>query len=169
MGTVFDVIKKRRSIRIFTEQIIQKEAIIKLLEAASWAPSGKNGQPWKFAVITENNKLKRNLSELTVYRNLVKKAPCIILVFLDKSISYDYVKDIQAIGASIQNMLLTAHEMGLGTCWIGEILKSKSKINEILTIDSIMELMAAIIVGYTNSQEVLSSRRNVEESIIMWE
>ncbi|MBP2642227.1 MAG: nitroreductase [Firmicutes bacterium] len=95
-----------------------------------------------------------------------------IAVFLDTKvtdvvISNIYLKHVQAIGAAIQNMLLTAYELGLGTCWIGEILKNEDKVKALLETPSEMQLMAIISVGYP-SKESKSRRRDTLETIINW-
>ena len=65
-------------------------------------------------------------------------------------------------------MLLTAHELGLGTCWIGEILKNEGKVRELLEVSDDLQLMAVISVGYSSGKELKSKRRDISESIISW-
>lgn len=87
---------------------------------------------------------------------------------VDNNISNIHFKHVQAIGAAIQNMLLTAHELGLGTCWIGEILKNEDKVKELLGISSSeLQLMAVIAVGYP-SKKSQSKRKDISEAIINW-
>jgi nitroreductase len=57
-------------------------------------------------------------------------------------------EDVLAVGASIQNMLLTIHALGLGGVWLGEILKNKDKVKELLGADQDLELMAVVALGY---------------------
>lgn len=73
-----------------------------------------------------NKNLVKELSSLTVFCNWVRNSSCLISVFLDTEamdpkIKNVYLKHVQSIGAAIQNILLAAHELGLATCWIGEI------------------------------------------------
>jgi len=103
-------------------------------------PSGKNNQPWKFAII-RNPSLKEVLANLTHSRSIIQGAPVCIAVFLDHSRVYDKTKDVQAIGACIQNMLLTIHSLGLGGIWLGEILKNKERVAELLGAGKDLELM----------------------------
>lgn len=171
MGSIMSNIINRRSIRAYTSKKIDRTDIIQILTAASWAPSGNNLQPWRFSVITSAELIKQ-LSSLTIYHNWVQSAPCLIAVFLDTKtvddkISNIYLKHVQAIGAAIQNMLLTAHELGLGTCWIGEILKNEDKVKELIGISSEMQLMAIIAVGYP-SKDSKSRRMDISETIINW-
>ena len=93
----------------------------------SWAPSGLNNQPWRF-VIVRDSQLRSDLADCTKYGKIIRNAPVCIAVFMDQSKSYDRVKDLQAIGACIQNMLLSIHDLGLGAVWLGEILNKKGKL-----------------------------------------
>lgn len=140
---VFEIIKTRRSIRKFTDEPVPDEIVNKIIEAGIWAPSGMNNQPWKFAVI-KDSELKNKISNLTHYSKIILSSQVLIAVFLDHSLSYDRTKDVLAIGACIQNMLLTIHSMGLGAVWIGEILKNKDKVLGFLKGPEDLELMAVI-------------------------
>src|SRR4030042_619656 len=141
-----EAIRTRRSIRKFREGPVSDEAVNEILEAGSWAPSGKNNQPWKYAVIRDAD-LKGALATMTHYRATIRDAAVCIAVFLDTSRSYDRTKDVQAVGASLQNMLLAIHSMGLGGVWLGEILKNKEKVAEVLGAEKDLELMAVIALG----------------------
>ncbi len=103
---IFKIIKTRRSIRRFADEPVSDEIINRIIEAGTWAPSGMNNQPWKFAVI-KDSVLKEKISNLTKYSKTILSANALIAVFLDHSSGYDNTKDIQAIGACMQNMLLT--------------------------------------------------------------
>ncbi|MBZ9637439.1 nitroreductase family protein [Clostridium sp. FP1] len=78
------------------------------------------------------------------------------------------MKHTQSIGAAIQNILLAAQEIGLGTCWIGEILKNENKVRELLEVPSDLQLMAVISVGYSSREDLKSKRRDISESIVSW-
>ena len=90
---------------------------------------------------------------------LSKKLPC-IAVFLDHLRVYDRTKDVQAVGASIQNMLLTIHSMELGGVWLGEILQNKEKVGELLRVDKDLELMAVVALGHPNGRALRSAKRD---------
>lgn len=144
---VIEAIRRRRSVRQFTKEPVAEEALNLILEAAVWAPSGKNNQPWKFAVITDPV-LKESLAALTRSRSIIETAPVCIGIFLDHASVYDRTKDIQAIGACIQNMLLAVYSLGLGGVWLGEILKNKEKVGELLGVARDLELMAVVALGH---------------------
>ncbi|MBI4698029.1 MAG: nitroreductase family protein [Nitrospirae bacterium] len=161
----FELIKTRRSIRKFMDKPVPDDIIDKIIEAGAWAPSGMNNQPWKFAVIKDSS-LKTKISQLTHYSRIILNANVLIAVFLDNSLSYDRTKDCQAIGACIQNMLLTIHSMGLGAVWLGERLKNKEKVVEMLGGNKGLELMAVIALGYTAEKGGKGIRKAVDEMVI---
>jgi len=163
---VFKAIFDRRSIRKYLDQKPDKKLIYKLLEAGIWAPSGLNNQPWRF-VIVWSEEIKQKLAALTRYHEIIKKAPVLIGVFLDKDRMYHQIKDHQSAGACIQNILLAAHASGLGACWLGEILKNEEKVKEVLSLPKEKyELAAFIALGYPDDQSKRTSRQPLENFII---
>lgn len=158
-------IYERRSIRHFLDAPVDRKLIMEALRAASWAPSGLNNQPWRFALAWDQE-LKEQLAGLTRYSATLRGAAVLVLVFLDRENSYDYVKDCQAIGACIQNLLLTVHTQGMGAVWIGEILKNKEKIPQLLNLPERLELMAVLAVGHPAHRNQTSHRRLLEELIV---
>ena len=147
MGKMVDLVKKRRSIRRYKKKTVPDELIEQILEAGRWAPSGLNNEPWRFVIIKEGEMIKR-VAAFTSYRKIMEKSPLLICVFYDKDAGYDRTKDVMAIGASIQNMLLAVQDLALGACWMGEILKQKEKIHQLLETPPTYELMAVITIGY---------------------
>ncbi|MBW2064349.1 MAG: nitroreductase family protein [Deltaproteobacteria bacterium] len=119
---VITAIKGRRSVRSFTDEPVDKETLIKLLEAAVWAPSGGNGQTWRFVVVTEKsmmNKIKM------VSPGLLGDPQAVIVIAQDTDLARHkggkmgveaIIKMDSAMAA--QNIMLAAYEMGLGTCVI---------------------------------------------------
>jgi nitroreductase len=159
---VIDTILKRRSVREFTDKPVSRENINIILNSARWAPSGLNNQPWRFIVIQDPELIKK-LSECTHYSGIVAGAPLLIATFLDNETSYNRTKDIEAIGAAIQNMLLTCCELGLGAVWLGEILNQKEKVNSILECPPLLELMSVLAIGEPVPKERTSTRRELSE------
>jgi nitroreductase len=158
---VQDAIRGRRSIRGYTKEQVSGEDIQTILEAGSWAPSGLNNQPWRFKVL--KGELKDRIASHTKYGMIIKAAPVCIAVFLDKDESYNRVKDLQAVGACIQNMLLTIHDLGLGGVWLGEILNQREKVERELNTKH--ELMAAIALGHP-AENGKSSRKKLGELVL---
>ena len=163
---VFNCIRTRRSVRGFFDQPIDQKIIDKLVEAAIWAPSGKNGQPWKLKIVTDTDVIN-HLADQSIYGEWMRTAPCIILVFLDQGRSYHYIKDVQSCGAVFQNIALCAHSLGIGSCWIGEILSKAIRIKETLKIkDEPLELMGALALGYAERNTRNPGRRKTESFLL---
>ncbi|MGV9197525.1 MAG: nitroreductase family protein [Promethearchaeia archaeon] len=164
------LIKSRKSIRNFVYKEIEEETIKKILECGQWAPSGLNNQPWKVNVVIHPT-VKRMLAENTKHGSILESAYVNLVVFLDKEKGYDRVKDIQAIGAFIENLLLGAHAVGLGAVWIGEILNQKESVNEIFKLDpKQFELMGAVAIGHIDDElqkqkEKKRTRRDLDDFI----
>jgi nitroreductase len=161
----FELIKTRRSIRKFTDNPVSDEVIDRIIEAGTWAPSGLNNQPWKFAVI-KDSELKKEMSGLTHYSKIVAGANVLIAVMLDNSLSYDRTKDCQAIGACLQNMLLYIHSIGLGAVWLGEILKNKDRILTLIGGPKDLELMAVIALGHPAEKGGKVTRKVTDQTVI---
>jgi nitroreductase len=163
---ILEVIKTRRSIRNFEETAIPDALLENVLEAGRWAPSGLNNQPWRFAVV-RNPAIRLEISGLTHYSGIVKNAPALIAVFLAGEDCYNRTKDVQAIGACIQNMLLEAHSVGLGCVWLGEIIKSGAEIRKILGLEEdSLELMAVIALGFPRKKPGKVGRKELKDLIV---
>lgn len=163
---VMKAIFERRSIRSFADAPVSRDSVMAALKAACWAPSGLNNQPWRFAIIWEKES-KQALASLTRYSATLKSAAVLIVAFLDKEASYDYTKDCQAVGACLQNLLLSLHSLGLGAVWIGEILKNRDRVMEVLKLPERLELMAVVAVGHPAHRNQKSHRRPIEELILL--
>jgi nitroreductase len=111
-------IKTRRSIRKFTSHYISDDMIEKLLRAAMQAPSARNTQSWQFVVTTER-KILDKIPLIHPYADMMYQATLAILVCgdlsLEKSVEYCVVN----CSAATQNILLAAHDLGLGAVWLG--------------------------------------------------
>lgn len=162
---IFGGIKSRQSVRLYNSEPIEIEFINQIIESAIWAPSGKNGQPWKFKIVTEQNIIEE-IAKLSANSRWLKTAPCLIIVYLDKGCSYHYIKDVQSCGAAIQNMLLTAHEMGVGSCWIGSLLEKADDINKLLEVDDSLELMSVVSFGYGRGKSINVGRKDINEFLL---
>lgn len=162
---VEQAIRQRRSIRQYTKDAVQDSDIQKIMEAAIWAPSGLNNQPWKFKVLKSEDE-KNGLAKFTKYGRIIRDAPIAICVFLDNSSTYNREKDIMAVGACIQNMLLQAYELGLASCWLGEILNKREEAEAFLKVDADYELMAVISLGYSDEELTEACRKKLNTFII---
>jgi len=162
---VLEAIFKRRSIREYTDEPVARELLLEIIRAGVWAPSGLNNQPWRFVIITDPE-MRLQLASQTHYQHIVTAAQALIAIYLDREAMYDEVKDHQAAGACIQNMLLATEALGLGAVWLGQILKNKSKVNGILDLGDIYDLMAVLAIGHPLHRKQKSSRKPVTELIL---
>ena len=162
---VLEAIFSRRSVREFEEAGIEPALVRKVLEAGIWAPSGLNNQPWRFAVVTDPEMIAR-FEPLTRYSRVVRSSRVLIPVFVDRDAMYHEVKDHQAMGACIENMLLAAHSLGLGAVWLGEILKSETEIRKLLGLEDKLELMAVLAMGWPVKKQRSSTRKPLAELLV---
>jgi nitroreductase len=162
---VLEAIYKRRSIREFTDAPINPDMVHEIIKAGIWAPSGLNNQPWRF-VIVRGVRIREDLAKLTKYAHVIKGSGLCIAVYLDKRVMYNDVKDHQAAGACIQNMLLAAEAFGLGAVWLGQILVNKDQVNDLFKLDANYDLMAVLALGHPKHRNQQSQRKEVHEFII---
>ncbi len=155
----------RRSIRQFTDESVERDQLLEIIKAGTWAPSGQNNQPWRF-VIVQSSDIRNELAKQTKYNFIIERAPACIAVFVDRKAMYHDVKDHQSIGACLQNMLLAAHSLGLGAVWLGEILKNAEGVRGLLGLPQEMELMAVVAIGHPVAQKHSSQRKAVSEVLI---
>ncbi|MDD5746511.1 MAG: nitroreductase family protein [Candidatus Omnitrophica bacterium] len=160
-----ETIRARRSVRRYAPDRVDDNVLRCIVQAGLWAPSGLNNQPWKFKIITDARQ-KEGLAQFTKYASVIREAPAALCVFLDTTQVYSRDKDIMAIGACIQNMLLQATALGLGTCWLGEILNKKNEVGKFLNIGPDYELMAVVAVGVSRGKPELSSRKDLDQCLL---
>jgi nitroreductase len=164
-----EAIKGRRSIRAFRNKAVPEEIVEKLIDAASWAPSAGNIQPWEF-VIVRKSAVKKNLAQAALNQTFVEEAPVVIVVCADEersSMGYGVrgrtLYCIQDTAAATQNILLTAYSLGLGACWIGAFHEDEAK--KALNAPEGIRPVGIIPVGYPD--EVPSRRYRRPLSQIM--
>ncbi len=155
-------IRERRTVRAFRTDPVEPEKIDRILEAGRWAPSGKNTQPWRFVVVNAPDK-RQELGKLVPQRNMIATAPVTIAVLKHTPSGYDELKDAQGIGACAQNLLLAAHALGLGACWIG---KSRDpEVEKLLGASDEEELMLLLPVGHPAEASADGKRKPRDELV----
>ena len=212
MTDILDVIVTRKSIRRFKPDPVPEEMIDKVLEAARWAPTGENYQPWRFIVIRDQETRNRigdlaklgSGSRMTAWYCLghmqerfakiedpakrasvlefmysgrvsefAKVAPVVIAVLGSlKEGSVDVPYDLSA---AIENILLEAHSLGLGGCWVhGPVASSRDavKFKKILNIPTAMseyKVIAYIAIGWALEQRKHPRPKLPLEELVFWE
>ena len=113
---MLDTIRKRRTIRRYTDQELSDQQIETLLEMAMSAPNRLNRQPWHFVVIRDK-RLQKKLADFLGLHPYLETAPVVIAAAARPKLSTTWQMDVSA---AIENMLIAATAMGLGTAWVGE-------------------------------------------------
>lgn len=148
-NAVLTALHERRSIRKYTDEPVSDEAVIHILEAGRWAPSGMNNQPFRFMVFRKNDPRFETLAGLTKYTHIVQSCAVMIGLFLDKTATYHEKKDQQSAGACVQNMMLAAHAQGLGSVWLGQMMNNAPQVLEALGLsENDYEFITVITVGH---------------------
>ncbi len=174
---ISDIIARRRSVRKYTDKHVEEEKIIRILEAARQAPSGKNTQPWHFIVI-RNKEMIIRLAEIDHQQKWMEAAPVVIACLADAraridpsvplnvtetSPEFEVKQVIRDSAVAVQNLLLAAVEEGLGACWTGWYLQEE--IREPLGIPSDKFVTAIVTVGYPAEEPAARKRKPLEEIV----
>jgi len=167
-----DVIKGRRSIRTYKNDEVKEDLIREIIEAATFAPSAKNSQSWRFTVLTGDSKNKftdmyrSELDKSTIdvgssYGSctMMEEAPVVIMVWNTNELGW--TTEVHSVSAAIQNILLKAHSLGLGTCWIGDIFYTNEAIVDYFKKP--WKLLATITVGWSDVKPGPRPRLSVDE------
>ena len=112
---VFDAIRKRRTVRSFTDEEVTNEQVETILEMAMYAPTYMNRKPWYFVIIRDKD-LQTKLGETLGVRPYIQQAAVVIAVYGDPKISNTW--DLDGC-AAVENMLIAATAMDLGSAWAG--------------------------------------------------
>ncbi len=196
------IIRGRRSVRRFKPDPVPPEDIERMLEAALWAPSGSNTQPWLFNVVTNRDQIAQtaDVIRLEIERialeapgfaetgeNLARwgtffdRAPLVFFVAGRRERSSWRTKLAETMpehpaaggslswlvscAAAIQNLLLAAHALGYGTCWMGAPLVAKIPLEGFLELPEGYELLAVIPTGRPAEEPFPPRRKPREETV----
>ncbi len=147
-----ECIRTRKTIRKYTDQPVEFDKLTLMLDAGAQAPSSGNIQNWKFCLIIDKS-LIQALYEPCARQGCVSGAQAIIIVVgkphqADRfyGVRGSRLYTIQNCAAAVENMLLAAHELGLGACWVGAF--DEDKVAEIVGISEEGRTQAIITIGY---------------------
>ena len=186
-----EAIERRRSIRRFRSDPIPDEVMEKILRAGTLAPSGKNRQPWRVIVVRPDKRAEmvRVMREGTARlkaqgvnpgssewtAKVMEQAPVTAFVFNENAehaqAHHDIgdllmnIVDVQSIGASIQNMLLAAQDMGIGSLWICDVFYAYEEL--CAWLGQTHQMIAAVSFGYPDEQPDARPRKAVGE-VTQW-
>ena len=162
---VQEALLNRRSIRKYKDQKLSKENLDKILKAAMYSPSAMNLQAWQFIVIDDKGILVETIKSIP-YAEMLRQSAAAIIVCGDSSVEKNESWLLQNCSAAIQNILLSAHGLGIGSCWIAihgmdeiyQNIKAQFKLPENIVPVSLISL------GYPD--EVLGAEERFKEEKI---
>ncbi len=166
-----EAIKERRSIRRFKDNAVEKKIIEELLSAAQMAPSAGNIQARDFIVISDKL-TKQKLTKAALDQSFIKEAPIVIVAVANVERSSRIYRSrgelyaIQDATAAVMNLLLAAHSMGLGTCWVGAF--DELRVGELLGLPDKTIPIAIIPVGYYDEKPHAPPRMGLDK-VVHWE
>ena len=197
---ILQLIKQRRSIRNFKEKEINKETLKEIIQTGKYAPSALNKQPWKFIVITNKNfikdlsiKVKEELRKILKKRFIKKfsikelkdedifklllafafskediiffNAPALVFILTKNNLFNN-----ESCACCAENMMIAAHSLGIGSCWIGfaSVLGLKKQLLEKIGVPEKHHIAAAIVFGYPKENPGKPSIRRIGSDIIKW-
>ncbi|HNZ00949.1 MAG TPA: nitroreductase family protein [Anaerolineaceae bacterium] len=166
---VLDLIFSRRSIRKYTDQPVDREVLVELLQAGMAAPSAMNSRPWEFAIVTDPVKLDA-LRKSLPFGNY--QAPAAIIPLYNPLIGSNPISVSfwqQDLSAAVQNILITASGMGLGTVWIGvhPMPPLVGAVRKIIKAPRWITPLCVIYVGHPDQTK--SPRTQYEERRVHWD
>jgi len=141
------LVRTRRSIRRYKPTPPRKDMIKAVLEAGRWAPSAVNSQPWHFLVVTDPDR-RRQLADRARMLGFIRwrhlyHAPVVLAIIGAVRGNRFAVVDCALAG---MNMLLAAHALGLGACWIGGF--TQEQVRGVLGVPADREVIGLITLGY---------------------
>lgn len=182
---LFEAVKERRSCRAYSPDPVDEDVVLKILEAGTWAPSPLNTQPWEFVVVTSAEVKEKIFREaerckgwaleksgwnwLEKYKaDFLKSVPVIVAVVGDprKSGVDSFMEGgprgyEHGCAAAVQNMLLAAHALGLGSLWF--TFFDRANMGEILGVEPEKQVMALVCLGKPAGDQVDTPRKSVQK------
>ena len=157
MNEVIRNIKNRRSVRAFSDRVIEKELLLEIADCARYAPSGMNGQPWNFCVIQDENIIKE--LALCIEKDLGRagydfyRPNALIIVSCDRDSRFE----LQDGSCALQNIFLAAASLGIGSVWINQLRNTcdSEECRKILTglgVPSNFRVVGAAPLGYPENE-----------------
>jgi nitroreductase len=164
---IHEAISTLRSIRKYKDEVVEEEKISKVLEAARLAPSALNHQPWSYVVVRD----RETIDKLNYACNQTWFTPVMIIGCVDPASSYvredgeGYWK--MDLAVSMHNLMLSAWEEGLGTCWVAAF--NEKEVKKILGIPHFLRVLMMTPLGYPDEKKPSVSKRKSLEDIVFYE
>lgn len=168
---VFECIRTRRSVRKYLTRQVEWDKVGQILDAGRMAPSCGNLQNWQFLVIADEDK-RRQIAEASARQYWMANAPIHIIICEKPQVVEQYygirgtrLYSIQNCAAAIENMLLMAHEIGLGSCWVGAF--DEERIKRIGLIPDRARPQAIITIGYADERADMPPKLTLENVVFL--
>lgn len=138
---VFECVSTLSSVRMYDDREADMETVRKVVEAGRLAPSAHNDQPWEFLIINEKERLKK-MADYCISGRFISEVSFAVVVLTDPESRWQQIDTTRAV----QNMVLTAWSMKLGSCWIGRL--DIDGIKNYLNIPSKWDILTVLPFGY---------------------
>lgn len=146
-ATLAALIRGRRSVRFWLRRPPSVGTIRQVIEAGLWAPSACNRQPLRF-VVARGKAAVAGVQRIVPHPQ-IERAPAIIFLALDGRVTLGPPEEARLdAGAAAQNMLLTAHALGLGACWMGQKRFQSPELHAFLRLPAETRVNSAIVLGF---------------------
>lgn len=158
------IIRSRRSIRRYTGREVPLKLIRAVVRAATYAPSSHDSQPWEFIIVRKKT-VKEALSRTHRYSGFLKNAPVVIVALSNQKLSPSHF--VEDCSAAIENLLLAAHSLGLGACWVAVYSAASTEredyVRERLAIPNHLRIIGMIGLGYPDERPGPKRLRSMRE------
>lgn len=170
---VIEAIVGRRSCRDYSDKPVEFDKITACLEAGHYAPSAGNLQAWKFIIVTDKG-TRSAIADHCMEQYWMAKAPVhIVVVANEERVELKYglrgkrLYAVQGCAAAMENIMLTAHALGLGSCWVGAF--EEEFLNSTLGIPDFARAQAIITLGYPGYEKPVQKDLTSLQSIVYFE
>jgi len=186
---LFEAIRQRRSVRRYLPDKVKREDILSILDAANRAPSAMNRRQWEFIIVTGKKigemgeSFRRIIEEYTKnwessrmkgspfsredfirFAATYGGAPVVIVVLTDAAQTEDFWRaNLESASAALENLLLAATALGLGTCWMTGPLQDELSLRRILEIPTGKEIVAVTPLG--NPAEMSDAPPRIDQEL----
>jgi len=160
--SVQSAIKDRRSIRAYSDTPVEEDKLNLVLEAARLAPSACNRQEWKFIVVRD----RATKEQLSKKADVLADAPVVIAACATEAedvMSCGQTMGTVDVSIAVSFMILQAHELGLGTCWLGSFNEAAAK--RILGVPAPVRIVAVTPLGYPAQSPAARPRKALAEIV----
>ena len=162
---MLELVKSRRSIRVYQDKEVPKQALEEIVDCARFAATARNVQPWEFVAITSAEMLKK-IAGVTDHGKFLSEAKACIAVFCSDTKYY-----LEDGCAATENILISAAMLGIGSCWIaGDKKPYCVEVGRLLNVPQEYKLVSLVALGYPQDENSfkLTDKRPLKE-LLHWE